>query len=92
MLRLSDDLYALEKQLAETKVPLFFIQGGADVLVAPKSVAYLQSKIPDAEADTTARTRDKTKGTLISASVAHNAAKREYDTILKDNCKADKTA
>ena len=49
MLRLSDDLYALEKQLAETKVPLFFIQGGADVLVAPKSVAYLQSKIPDAD-------------------------------------------
>ena len=49
MLRLSDDLYALEKQLAKTQVPLFFIQGGADVLVAPESVAYLQSKIPDAE-------------------------------------------
>lgn len=49
MLRLSDDLYVLEKQLAKTQVPLFFIQGGADVLVAPESVAYLQSKIPDAE-------------------------------------------
>lgn len=49
MLRLSDDLYVLEKQLVKTKVPMFFIQGGADALVAPESVAYLQSKIPQAE-------------------------------------------
>lgn len=49
MLRLSDDLHALEKQLVKTKVPLFFIQGGADALVAPESVAYLQSKIPHTE-------------------------------------------
>ena len=49
MLRLSDDLYALEKQLVSIKTPLFFIQGGADFLVVPESVTYLQSKIPDAD-------------------------------------------
>ena len=49
MLRLSDDLYALEKQLVSIKTPLFFIQGGADFLVAPESVTYLQSKMPDAD-------------------------------------------
>ena len=49
MLRLSDDLYPLEKQLANTRIPLFFIQGGADVLVAPESATYLQSKIPDTD-------------------------------------------
>ena len=49
MLRLSDDLNVLEKQLANTRIPLFFIQGGADVLLATELVTYLQSKIPDTE-------------------------------------------
>ena len=49
MLRLSDDLYVLEKQLISIKIPLFFIQGGADFLVAPESVTYLQTKMPDTD-------------------------------------------
>ena len=49
MLRLLNDLIALEKQLVNTRIPLFLIQGGADVLVAPELVTYLQSKIPDPE-------------------------------------------
>ena len=49
MLRLSDDLYVLQKQLISIKIPLFFIQGGADFLVAPESVTYLQTKMPDTD-------------------------------------------
>ena len=49
MLRLSDDLNALEKQLENIKIPIFFIQGRVDVLVAPELVTNFQSKIPDAD-------------------------------------------